>query len=87
MRDLKTGEMTLPELASYIEHLPVGSAVWCVEHGMPFGWTLTDVLISDIYAALVGNPHPARAEVVESARVRDAVARLKAQRERLNSQP
>lgn len=84
---LRTGELSLPELVAYIEHLPPGSAVWAVEHGLPFGWSLTDVLLSDLFAAMSGNVHPARAEIDEKARHKSALSRLARQRERLNSKP
>lgn len=84
--ELRTGGLTLPELAAYVEHLPPGSAVWAHLHGIPAGWSLTDILLTDIFAALnSGNAHPARAEITEKARHKSALARLRAQRERLNA--
>lgn len=81
---LLTGEVTLPELAAYVEHLPSGSAVWCLEHGLPFGWDLSTILLTDLFAAQSGNVHPARAELDEKARAKSALERLRRQRERLN---
>lgn len=84
--ELRQGGLTLPELAAYVEHLPPGSAVWAHEHGVPFGWSLDAILLSDIFAATNGGTaHPARAEITQQARARSAVERLRAQKARLNS--
>lgn len=86
--ELREGGLTLPELAAYAEHLPPGSAVWAHKHGLPQGWSLDSVLLSDVFAAVNhGTAHPARAEIAEQARHRSAVERLRAQKARLNSAP
>ena len=84
---MRTGWLKLSILSAYVEHLPPGSAIWAIEHGLPFGWTLTDVLISDLFAVTAGEIHPARAEIDSTARARSALARLRKQRERLKHNP
>lgn len=69
-------------MVAYVEHLPPGSAVWAKEHGIPFGWSLTDVLLSDLFAAFSGEPHPARAEIQKKAEYASALARLQRQKAR-----
>jgi hypothetical protein len=82
-RSLSSREIDLPTLAAMVEYLPPGSAVWAKENGLPYGWTLDAVLVSDLYHAFTGSAHPMRAEISEKARARDALARLRAQRARL----
>lgn len=85
---MRDGDLTIAELAAYMTYLPPGSAVWAKEHGLPFGWSLTDVLISDLYAAWAGEPHPARTAAESDTRASSAkskVAALKAQRARLGT--
>lgn len=82
-RSLSSGEVSLPFLAACVEHLPPGSAVWAAEHDLPYGWSLSDVLLTDVFHALTGNAHPARAEITSAARARSAVSRLRAQAARL----
>lgn len=84
LADLRTGDLRLSELIAYIEHLPPGSAVWAHEHGLPFGWSLTDVFLTDLYAAFSGQPHPQRAEISKAAEARSALDRLKRQKARHN---
>ena len=82
-RSLSSGEVTLPELLAYVEYLPAGSAVWSIEHGLPYGWSLTDVLISDLFQVITGEEHPQRAPITKKARAEDVLRRLEAQRKRL----
>lgn len=78
--------MSIRRLYVLLSNLPAGSAVWCIESGLPFGFTVTDLLLTDLYAALTGESHPARPKPSSSSPPDDVVARLKAQRERLQSQ-
>jgi len=83
--ELRQGGLTLPELAAYVEHLPPGSACWAHLNGVPLGWSLDTLLLTDIYAATRGQAHPARTEISDQARAKSALARLRAQKARLNS--
>jgi hypothetical protein len=84
LADLRTGDLRLSELVAYIEHLPPGSAVWAHEHGLPFGWSLTDVFLTDLFAAFTGEAHPQRAAIQQKAEARSALDRLRRQKARLN---
>jgi len=78
--------MSLRELSVYVEHLPPGSAVWAAEHGVPFGTTPELIVLTDIYHAVAGAPHPLAPKPIDDVRqsaVSAQVAALKAQRERL----
>lgn len=83
--DLWRGRLSVRRLSVLIAHLPPGSAVWAAENGIPYGWSLTDVLLTDVFAALTGEQHPARPSAPKASpdAVSDRVARLLAQRERL----
>ncbi len=64
----------------------MGSAIWAVQAGVPYGWSLTDVLIADVYHALVGEPHPLKADIdakTKKQKVEEQVALLVEQRKRL----
>lgn len=53
---------------------------------MPFGWSLTDLLLADVFHALAGEAHPSHPRAGTNAKATaqaDAIARLHAQRERL----
>jgi len=79
------GGMSLRRLYVLVSSLPPGSAVWAIQNGLPPGWSLTDVLLADVYHALTGQRHPAFPESVgeSSDKTSDLVARLKAQRARV----
>jgi len=87
LADLWRGELSLRRLYVLVSQLPIGSSTWAAQIGIPYGWTLTDLLLTDVYHALTGEPHPARPTIRkpgEAARRAGQIARLKAQRERLN---
>lgn len=74
-------------LSVLVAYLPPGSAVWAADHGLPFGWGLTDLLLTDVYHAVSGSPHPARPKPRRSSERKDGrslIERLRAQRERLS---
>ncbi len=72
-----------------ILYLPADSACACVAGGS--GWLLSDYLLSDIYGATVGEPHPARPKATEvddpirEAKVRAARKRARDRQEKLDS--
>lgn len=83
--DLWRGRLSLRKLAVLIAHLPVGSAVWALSADVPYGWTLTDTLLADIFHILAGEQHPLRPDkrAKEAAeKNNERIARLKQQRER-----
>lgn len=87
LADFWRGGVTLRRLANLTYHLPSGGAVWAVSNGVPYGWTLTDILITDLFHAWTGEEHPARPK--GDGPKRDAAelrARLEAQRARLAQQ-
>lgn len=86
--DLWRGGLTLRQLRVFIDYMPQGAAVWAHLNDIPFGWSLTDLLIADLFQAMTGEPHPARPTGREKAneqRVREKHAALMEQRARLNS--
>lgn len=87
--DLWRGRLSLRRLSVLVAHLPVGSAVWALSADVPYGWTLTDTLLADVFHALSGEPHPLRpdnSKKVQAAKNDERIAKLKAQRERLARQ-
>lgn len=83
--DFWRGRLSLRRLAVLAMHLPVGSAVWAATADVPYGWTLTDSLLADVYHALTGEPHPLRPDHSAKAKAKkadDRIARLVAQRKR-----
>lgn len=86
LADLWRGALSLRELSVYIAHLPPGSAVWAAEHGVPFGTTPDLIVLTDIFHAVTGSPHPLAPPLAAQKRaagLSDTVAALKAQQERL----
>lgn len=86
LTDLWRGELSLRELSNLIDHLPPGSAVWCQQAGVPYGWTLTDLLITDLFQAFTGEPHPMRPGITAGGNTKNAdeiASALVAQRERM----
>lgn len=84
LRDFWRGGVGLRRLANLTHYLPAGGAVWALSNGVPYGWTLTDVLIADLFHAWTGEEHPARprggSERRDAAELR---SRLEAQKARL----
>lgn len=83
---MREGTLTIEELSAFIEYAPSGSPIWAIEHGLPYGWSLESVLLSDLFAQWSGEEHPARAEITEQQRAtatRSKREQLLAQRERL----
>lgn len=90
LADLYTGRLSIRRLGVLVRHLPTGSATWAQRHGIPEGWTLTDFLLADIFAALAGEEHPARpstSRAANAARASDLVQRLREQRARMETDP
>lgn len=88
---LWTGALSIRRLSVYIANLPIDSAVWAVENGLPMGVTPTDVLLADIFQAVSGHPHPLRPApaatgAVAKARHETTAVRLRAQRVRVAQQ-
>lgn len=87
LADLWRGKLSLRKLAVLVSHLPPGSAVWTVETDLDYGWTLTDILLTDLFHAFTGEEHPARPK--PKAAKKDATSmleKLKAQRARHNKE-
>lgn len=83
--DLWRGGLSLRRLAVLVSQLPSGSRVWAIEQGVPHGWTLTDFLLTDIWSAFTGEPHPLRPtdDSAKKSKVEEQAAKLLAQRERI----
>ncbi len=83
------GRLSLRRLSVLVAHLPVGSAIWALSADVPYGWTLTDTLLADVFHTLSGEPHPLRpdnSKKVQAAKNDTRIAKLKAQRDRLVAQ-
>jgi hypothetical protein len=86
---LYLGKLSLRRLSVLVSYLPPGSAIWAVQSDVTFGWSLTDLLITDLWHATTGEPHPHRPTGKEKSRANRAnelAERLLAQRERLGNQ-
>lgn len=86
--DLYVGKLSFRRLSVLLTYLPADSATWAVRNDIPHGWTLTDLLVTDLFQAFTGEVHPARPtgkEQAESERAKQLAAQLLAQRERLTS--
>lgn len=83
-RSLSSGEITLPELSAYVEHLPPDSAIARATSGLPYGWGPTEVLLAEIVQVLSGEPHPALKAADNARRAASIRARLRAQNARLS---
>ncbi len=84
--DLWRGGLSVRRLSVLLAHLPPGSAVWAIENDLPYGWTLTDVLLTDLFHAFTGQPHPARPKPSKkglASRAGDLRERLREQAARL----
>jgi hypothetical protein len=86
LAELYRGELSLRKVSNLIANLPTGSATWSAINDIPYGWTLTDLLIADLFHAFSGEPHPARPNGKKPAasRAKELAERLMQQRERLN---
>lgn len=88
LADLWRGRLSLRKISVLVTHLPPGSAVWATESDLDYGWTLTDILLSDVFHALAGEAHPARPKPQKAAQKQQdgnsMIERLKAQRARYN---
>ena len=88
LSDLYHGKLSLRRLSVLVAYLPPGSATWAAQNDITFGWSLTDFLITDLFHATSGEPHPARPtgkEKAEANRAKELAERLLAQRERLQT--
>ncbi len=73
-------------LSVLVAYLPAGSAVWAIENGLPYGWDLDSVLLTDLFHAFTGQQHPARPKPSKKGladRASDLRARLREQAARL----
>jgi hypothetical protein len=80
------GELSPRRAAVLLAHLPVGSAVWAAQAGVPYGWSLQEILIADVFHALTGEAHPLHPSggvEAKAAKQADTIDRLMAQQERL----
>ncbi len=63
-----------------IEHLPPDAALVRVAGKSPAGWGVAEYLLTDVFHALTGNPHPSRPKPPKDASRHVSLAqRLKAQ--------
>lgn len=89
LRGLWRGELSIRRLSVLVQYLPPGSAVWAAQTGIAYGYTPTDLFLSDLFYAFTGEEHPEKprggSPSEPSDRARDAAARLLAQRERLQA--
>ncbi|WP_198940488.1 hypothetical protein [Micromonospora sp. CB01531] len=60
LADLWRGRLTLRRLATLLRYLPIGAATLGTYGDPDAGWTRTDYLLTDVFHALTGKPHPAR---------------------------
>lgn len=70
--------------------MPHGSATAAHLHGDIAAWSLTDVLLADLFQAFTGKPHPGKPKPKKSggaSRYRALRSRLEAQRARLSQTP
>lgn len=85
--DLWRGRLSLRKLSALVTHLPPGSAVWSTETDLDYGWTLTDILLTDLFHALTGETHPARPKPKKAQKdATSMLEKLKAQRARYNQE-
>ena len=68
LADLWARRLSVRRLIVLVEALPSGSAVWAVTNDVPYGWTLTDILVADLFHAMTGTAHPARPKGASSSR-------------------
>ena len=85
IRDLWSGGLSLRRLSILVENLPPDAGVWADLHGIARGWTLTDLLLADIFHALSGEPHPSRPSP-KAAETTSTVQKLLEQQKRLAAQ-
>ena len=60
LADLWRGGLSLRRLSVLVEGLPPNSRIFALQSDLPYGWTLTDILLTDLFHATAGSPHPAR---------------------------
>lgn len=80
--DLWRGRLSLRRLSVLVAGLPSESALWADENGIARGWTLTNLIMADVFHAFAGEPYPGR-PAPKNDRKRDVTSRLLAQRARL----
>lgn len=86
LADLWRGGLTLRRLSVLVQNLPPGSACWSRVNEVPYGWTLTDFLLADIFHAFAGEPHPSRPKPNPEHEAKEKIGLLLAQRERLTKE-
>lgn len=78
--------MSLRRFSVLAHHLPHGAAVYTVPLNAPMGWTLTDQIATDQFAAWTGEQHPLRdgiTQTVKREQTREQIARLDDHRRRM----
>ncbi|MFI7249788.1 hypothetical protein [Micromonospora chalcea] len=60
LADLWRGRLSLRRLATLLRYLPIDSATLGTYDDPAAGWTRTHYLLTDVFLALTGKPHPAR---------------------------
>lgn len=75
-------------LSVLVGQLPVGSATWAIQADVPYGWSLTDILIADLFHAFAGEPHPlhpgaGKKATATKTKQSDMLDRLREQRDRV----
>jgi hypothetical protein len=63
--------------------------VWAAQSKVPYGWSLAEILLADVFHALTGEAHPLHPRSGTEAKATaqaDTIARLKAQRARLTAE-
>lgn len=86
--DYWRGELSIRRLSVLIHHLPPESACARQLSKTEAGWDVHAYLLSDLYHAFTGNPHPARPKpeaANKSTRYSTLRKALEAQRERLGT--
>lgn len=83
------GELSLRRLSVLVQYLPADSATARLANDGEAPWQVEHYLLSHVYTALTGKPHPgipkAPAMAAKTSRASNARARLEAQRARLAS--
>jgi hypothetical protein len=80
------GELSPRRAAVLLAHLPVGSAVWAAQAKVPYGWSLKEILLADLFHALTGDAHPLHPSggvEAQATKRAESIERLQAQQVRL----
>lgn len=83
LADLWRGALSIRRLSVLVYGLPAESLTVAALNGTDPGWDAGALVTADVFAALTGQPHPARPEPRKPSRAPSLHARLVAQRARL----